>query len=280
MSRPLRIEFAGAVYHVISRGDRRGAIYYNDSDRLDWQGVLARVCDHHHFVVHGFCQMGNHYHLLLETPEANLARGMRELNGIYSQHFNHRHDLVGHLFQGRYKAMLVQRDRYLLELIRYIVLNPVRAQLVSSADDWRWSSHRYFLDTTTAPAWLAYDWILSQFGPTRDEALASYRKFVTAGTGQQGSSAHLSHPLLLGDDAFIAIQQQAQHSKAYRAAPREQRRALTLSLAQYQSQFPDRDEAMARAYLSTVYTMTEIAAAFQVSRQTVCRAIAGFGKKG
>jgi len=278
MSRPLRIEFAGALYHVISRGDRRTAIYHNDSDRLDWQGVLARVCKRHHFVIHGFCQMGNHYHLLVETPEANLARGMRELNGIYSQHFNHRHALAGHLFQGRYKAILVQKNRYLLELIRYIVLNPVRAGLVSRADDWQWSSHRYFLDATAAPAWLARDWVLSQFGPVRVEALASYCRFVMAGIEQPRPLEHLAAPLLLGDQAFVTSQQQARQSKVFRDAPRAQRRALTLSLAQYRTMFPNRDEAMARAYLSTVYTMTEIATAFQVSRQTVGRAVAAFDK--
>ncbi|MGK5061001.1 transposase [Janthinobacterium sp. LB3P112] len=95
MTRPLRLEFAGALYHVTSRGDRRGAIYRDDTDRLAWQEVLELVCERHHFVVHSFCQMSNHYHLLVETVEANLSQGMRQLNGVYTQHFNRRHKLAG-----------------------------------------------------------------------------------------------------------------------------------------------------------------------------------------
>lgn len=162
MTRPLRIQFAGAFYHVTSRGDRLCPIYLDDTDRLEWQNVLALVCERHHFVIHGFCQMGNHYHLLVETIEANLSQGMRQLNGLYTQRFNKRHEFVGHLFQGRYKAILVQKESYLLELHRYIVLNPVRAQLVASPDEWRWSSHHYLLDEAVPPSWLARDSVLSQ----------------------------------------------------------------------------------------------------------------------
>lgn len=144
MTRPLRLEFPGALYHVTSRGDRRGTIYLDDTDRLAWQEVLALVCERYHFVVHSFCQMSNHYHLLVETVEANLSQGMRQLNGVYTQHFNRRHKLVGHVLQGRYKAILVQKENYLLELARYIVLNPVRAHMVASPDDCYWSSHPMF----------------------------------------------------------------------------------------------------------------------------------------
>ena len=118
MTRPLRLEFAGALYHVTSRGDRRGAIYRDDTDRLAWQEVLEHVCERHHFIVHSFCQMSNQYHLLVETIEANLSQGMRQLNGVYTQHFNRRHKLVGHVLQGRYKAILLQKENYLLELAR------------------------------------------------------------------------------------------------------------------------------------------------------------------
>lgn len=127
MTRPLRLEFAGALYHVTSRGDHRGSIYFDDTDRLAWLDVLATVCARFNFVVHSYCQMTNHYHLLIETIDGDLARGMRQLNGAYSQHFNRRHGLVGHVFQGRYKAILVQKESYLMELARYVVLNPMRA---------------------------------------------------------------------------------------------------------------------------------------------------------
>ncbi len=130
MARPLRLEFAGAVYHVTSRGDRREDIYLSDDDRREWLAVLALVCDRFNWVVHAYCQMTNHYHLVVETVEANLSAGMRQLNGLYTQRFNRRHGQVGHLFQGRYKAILVQKEAHLLELSRYVVLNPVRAGMV------------------------------------------------------------------------------------------------------------------------------------------------------
>ncbi|MGK5029386.1 transposase [Janthinobacterium sp. MDT1-19] len=278
MTRPLRLEFAGALYHVTSRGDRRGAIYRDDTDRLAWQEVLALVCERHHFIVHSFCQMSNHYHLLVETVEANLSQGMRQLNGLYSQHFNRRHKLVGHVLQGRYKAILVQKEKYLLELARYIVLNPVRAHMVVSPDDWYWSSHRYFLDDAAPPCWLARDWLLSQFGATRDEAVPAYYRFVGAGMGETSPLARTCHQILLGDDAFISAHQQSQRSDAFKDTPRLQRRAITLSLVQYQALYSNRDEAMARAYLSTAFTMSHIAAAFHVSSRTVSRAVLAFSK--
>ncbi|UQV44294.1 transposase [Janthinobacterium lividum] len=278
MTRPLRLEFAGALYHVTSRGDRRGTIYRDDTDRIAWQGVLALVCERYHFVVHSFCQMSNHYHLLVETVEANLSQGMRQLNGVYTQHFNRRHNLVGHVLQGRYKAILVQKENYLLELARYIVLNPVRAYMVTSPDEWHWSSHHYFLDDAAPPCWLACDWLLSQFGDTRDEAIANYSRFVAAGMREASPLARTCHQILLGDDAFISAHQQSQRSDALKDTPRLQRRAVTLSLEQFRARYSDRDEAMARAYLSTAFTMSHIAAAFHVSSRTVGRAVSAFSK--
>jgi putative transposase len=127
---------------VTSRGDRQDDIYENNIDRDGFLAVLADVCATYNWVCHAYCLMSNHYHLLIETPDANLSKGMRQLNGVYSQSFNRRHGRVGHVFQGRYKAIHVDREEYLLELARYIVLNPVRAKMVRSAKDWPWSSYR------------------------------------------------------------------------------------------------------------------------------------------
>ncbi|WP_306986124.1 transposase, partial [Janthinobacterium sp. UMAB-56] len=278
MTRPLRLEFAGALYHVTSRGDRRGAIYRDDTDRLAWQEVLALVCERHHFVVHSFCQMTNHYHLLVATVEANLSQGMRQLNGVYTQYFNRRHKLVGHVLQGRYKAILVQKENYLLEVARYIVLNPVRAHMVASPDDWYWSSHHYVLDDALPPCWLTRNWLLSQFGATRDEAVPAYCRFIAAGMGEASPLARTCHQILLGDDAFISAHQQSQRIETPRDTPMSQRRAVTLSLEQFRARYSDRDVAMARAYLSTAFTMSHIAAAFHVSSRTVSRAVSAFNK--
>ena len=141
MVRPLRIEFAGALYHITSRGDRRENIYDSDADRDNFLEVLEKVCQQYNWSVHAYCLMSNHYHLLVETPDGNLSKGMRQLNGVYTQKYNRTNNKVGHVFQGRYKSILVDGDAYLLELSRYIVLNPVRAQMVRVAKDWRWSSY-------------------------------------------------------------------------------------------------------------------------------------------
>ena len=140
MARPLRIEFPGALYHVTARGNARADIYLSDGDRAAFLALLARTLDRFGWLCHAYCVMSNHYHLLIETPRANLSRGMRHLNGVYTQSFNRIHGRVGHVFQGRYKAILVEQDAHLLELCRYVVLNPVRARLVARAGDWRWSS--------------------------------------------------------------------------------------------------------------------------------------------
>jgi putative transposase len=118
MARPLRLEFPGAIYHVTSRGDRGESIYEDDTDRLEWLTVLSKVCERYNWRVHAYCQMDNHYHILLETADGNLSKGMRQLNGVYTQYFNRQHNRVGHVYQGRFKAVLVEKNAYLLELSR------------------------------------------------------------------------------------------------------------------------------------------------------------------
>src|SRR4030042_35639 len=141
MARPLRIEFPGALYHVTARGNARQDIFLDDDDRLLFCSVLERVVSRFHLLLHAYCLMNNHYHLLVETPEGNLSKGMRQINGVYTQQLNRRYNRVGHVLQGRYKAILVDKDNYLLELSRYVVLNPVRAGLVKQPSRWAWSSY-------------------------------------------------------------------------------------------------------------------------------------------
>ena len=167
MARPLRIVFSGALYHMTSRGDGREDIYLDDDDRNRWLEVLGDVHDRFNWVVHAYCLMSNHYHLIAETPDGNLAQGMRQLNGVFTQRFNRAHQRVGHVFQGRYKSILVERDAYLLELARYVVLNPVRARMVRTADEWPWSSYRATSGLSSAPNWLNVTWTLAAFGQRR-----------------------------------------------------------------------------------------------------------------
>jgi REP element-mobilizing transposase RayT len=160
MTRPLRIEFKGAVYHITSRGNARQAIFLDEKDFFVFLNLLCRVVKRYHFILHTYCLMNNHYHLLIETPYGNLSKGMRQLNGLYTQQFNQRHKRVGHLLQSRYQAILVDKDNYLLELYRYMVLNPVRAKIVKDPKDWRWSTYRSTTGHKGIPC-LTTDWILS-----------------------------------------------------------------------------------------------------------------------
>ncbi len=160
MARPLRVELSGGVYHITSRGDRREHIYLSDVDRDAWLELLGHVCARFNWVCHAYCLRSNHYHLVIETPEGNLSQGMRQLNGVYTQWVNRNHGRVGHVFQGRYKAILVEKDSYLLELARYVVLKPVRAGMVGDAGDWPWSSYLAMTGQVPVPVWLKTDWLL------------------------------------------------------------------------------------------------------------------------
>jgi REP element-mobilizing transposase RayT len=178
MSRPLRLDHAGALWHVTSRGNERREVFVDDDDRREFLRFLGRSVDLFGWKLHAWVLMGNHFHLVVGTPEATLSRGMRQLNGDFAQHFNRRHGRDGHVFQGRFKAILVQRDAHLLELARYVVRNPVRAGMVASPGDWPWSSFRATAGLESAPEWLDTSFLLDPFGSRRAAAVARYREFV------------------------------------------------------------------------------------------------------
>ena len=275
MSRPLRIEYAGALYHVTSRGNERKAIYLEKADFERFLEVLDEVCERFNWFVHSWCLMNNHYHLLLETPDANLSVGMRQLNGVYTIRFNRRYGRVGHLFQGRYKSILVEKETYLLELNRYIVLNPVRAKMVDQPQDWPWSSYLYTLGQVEAPAWLATDPTLQLFSYNRQQACQNFMKFVLAGQGVEVWK-DLKHQIYLGGENFVHEQQQRiqdQHMDLSEV-PLKQVRPVCKTLNFYRDKHPDRKHAMAAAYYSGGYTMADIARYFGVHYSTVSRACA------
>ena len=151
MARPLRIELSGGLYHVTSRGDRREVIYLDDSDRVNWLALLGHVCRRFNWACHAYCLMDNHYHIVVETAEGNLSKGMRQLNGVYTQYINRTYNRIGHVYQGRYKAILVEKEIYLLELARYVVLNPVRAGMVKDIEEWPWSSYPAMIGESSSP---------------------------------------------------------------------------------------------------------------------------------
>jgi REP element-mobilizing transposase RayT len=233
MTRPLRIELAGGVYHVTSRGDRRENIYFCDADRRAWLELLGKVCERFNWMCHAWCQMSNHYHIVVETVEGNLSQGMRQLNGVYTQHINSAYQRVGHVFQGRYKSILVEKESYLLELARYVVLNPVRAGIVDDPQQWSWSSYAAMTGEKQAPPWLQTDWILGQFNRNRDQAVMGYVDFVRAGAGMPSVWERLRGQVYLGSDAFLQRIQALSDKTSLAEIPRTQRRPLAQPLTYY-----------------------------------------------
>ena len=206
MARPLRIEMAGGLYHVMSRGNERRAIVRDDHDRqkrLEW---LRRTVETHGWSLHTFLVMTNHDHLFVQTPEPNLSAGMQYYNGSYSSYFNRRHRRSGHLFQGRFKAQIIESEGHYLELSRYIHLNPVRTPLVAKPEDWPWGSYPGYHRVSRMLEWVTYSAVLGEFGSDDLQARKAYRKFVRAGMDDPPKApwADAIHGLVLGSEAFVS----------------------------------------------------------------------------
>ena len=266
MARPLRLEFAGAVYHLTSRGNARHKVFFTDSDRQLFLDTVAHVVSRYRWICHAYCLMANHYHLLVETPKGNLSIGMRQLNGLYTQSFNRRHKRVGHLFQGRYKAILVEKESYLLELCRYIVLNPVRVRGGAKPGSWKWSSYRATAGLAAVPEFLSTDWLLEQFGKSRSAAQKRYREFVRAGI-EKWPWEDLKGQIYLGSEEFI--ERHSVGDKELKEIPRAQSKAIKPTLERIFAK--DGKRGIARAYREHGYRLHEIAAHLGVHYATVSR---------
>ncbi|MCF6336502.1 MAG: transposase [Gammaproteobacteria bacterium] len=274
MARPLRIEFSGALYHVTSRGDRREAIFEDDEDRQIFLYTLAEVVERFNWLCHAYCLMTNHYHLLVETPDGNLSKGMRHLNGVYTQATNRRHSRSGHLFQGRFKGIIVDKDSYLLELTRYVVLNPVRAGIVRQPGKWPWSSYCAMTGKTPTPSWLATDGILAQFAKRRTTAQKRYSEFVAEGIKKESIWSELQQQIYLGDEKFIKrVQRKANVQGDESSVPRAQRRAPAPTLEKIAAKHRDRNKAISVAYATGAYSYREIAEYYGLHLATVGRIV-------
>lgn len=232
MSRQLRLEFPGAIWHVTSRGNERRDIYRDNHDRRRFLKFLALVVGERRWLLHAWVLMSNHYHLLIETPEVGLSRGVKWLNQTYAESFNFRHNRVGHLFQGRFKGILVEREGHLIELLRYIVLNPVRCHAVKFAGDYEWSNYRATAGLQSAPPWLEVGWTLEQFGPDRRAAHEGYRHFVADGRGASYNPwESIVGQIYLGGAEFCEQMQNLVKTKdRSREHPKAQRRFVRPSL--------------------------------------------------
>ncbi len=205
MGRPLRIEYPGALYHITSRGNEKREIFRDDGDRKKFCEVLADYHDRFNVYIHSFVLMKNHYHLILETPQANLLKVMHGINGKYTGYFNRKYGRNGHLFQGRYKGILVDKDAYLLQLSRYVHLNPVKAGIIDKPERYEWSSYPGFIGKGKKYGWVEYSWILGQFGPNEQKALQEYKRFVDAGLEEAHDSlfSDVQGQVILGDETFV-----------------------------------------------------------------------------
>jgi REP element-mobilizing transposase RayT len=285
MSRPLRIEFPGAVYHVTSRGDRREPIFDDDADREALLGVITQAMSRFDAQMLAYCLMGNHYHFVLHTRQANLSLLMRHVNGVYTQRFNRRHGKVGHLFQGRFKAILVDRDAYLLEVCRDVELNPVRAQMVASPGEWPWSSYLAHVDGAMPPPWLdtagLHAYLLGREAKSaadRRRAAARYASLVATGRGEALWDEALRQQIFLGDDDFVARMLALAEPARVQAAdvPRTQRtaqRRIKRSLDQWLKVCATREQALWSAYTRSGLRMTEMARLMGLSVSRVSRLI-------
>ncbi len=263
MARPLRIKYPGAIYHVIARGNALQPIFSDDFDRLTFIDLLGSSFERYHWLCHAYCLMDNHYHLLVETPEGNLSEGMRQINGVYTRKFNRRHHRSGHLFQGRFRAIIVERDHYLLEVNRYISLNPVRSGLVSDPATYNWSSFPAMIGLHDKPSFLTREWILSQFGEHEDIAIQRFRDFVYDGIAQTESVENDSENILGSLQFKQNLQPILLKSRTIKEIPRLQRFFNRPGLQDIftpvaESEKSVRNPAIRKCILEYGYTLTEV----------------------
>jgi REP element-mobilizing transposase RayT len=275
MARPIRLEFPDAVYHVTTRGFGGGDIFIDDQDRQLFLTVLGEVVSRSGWIVHAYVLMDNHYHLVIETPKGNLSRGMRQLNGVYTQRYNNIHGTGGSVFQGRFKAILFERNAYLLELCRYIVLNPLRLKAVKNLSRYRWSSYRATAGELKPASWLSTAWILANFGRGA-AAERKYKEFIMAGVGLPSPLTYVKSQVLLGSAAFIKRMQAKLLNKVDMSGTKKRIKRpglTTLFPVKIRKEKYLRNEVIRRAYQEYAYTMSEIADAAQLHFSTVSKVI-------
>jgi REP element-mobilizing transposase RayT len=276
MSRPLRLEFAGVLYHVTSRGNARQDIYANDADRREFLKILSEVIARFNWLCHGYCLMTNHYHLLIETIDPNLSLGMRQLNGRYTQCFNRSYGRVGHVFQSRYKSILVEKDARLLELCRHIVLNPVAAGLVATPEQWQWGSYRATALSGQSDGVVSPDWVLAQFSQNAEQTRQQYGQFVDDRLPDRTPWGQLQGSFLGGEKFLTKMQVLLEEKAEVKEIPRQQRYAGRPALAAIFSRSKDKKErnmGICQACLDYGYTLKEGADHLTIHYTTVSKIV-------
>ncbi|HCC83670.1 TPA: addiction module toxin RelE [Candidatus Uhrbacteria bacterium] len=273
MVRPLRLQYAGAFYHITVRGNRRQDIYVDDVDREHFVSILSDVAYSRNVICYAYCLMSNHYHLEIETPDGNLSAFMRDLNGIVSQDYNKRHGKTGHLFQGRYHSYLIEKETYLMEVARYVVLNPVRAGLVKQPEQWRWSSYRATLGQVESPSFLATYALLKFFHNRRPQAQKNYQKFVSEGINVPSPFIEIEQGIILGSPQFVhEVWNSNDITDEIKELPREDRivgRPMLGDLFDKNMTKEARDQTIVIAHIRCGYLLSEIARHLGLDQSTV-----------
>jgi REP element-mobilizing transposase RayT len=276
MARPHRIEIPGGIYHIMSRGNAKAPVFTDDSDYIKFIDILAKSVAIHQWLCHAYCLMSNHYHLLIETPEANLSSGMHLLNGMYTQAFNKKHSRTGHVFEGRFKSIIVEKESYLLELARYILRNPVRAGVVESPEMYQWSSYNALAGRIPTPGFLHTDGIISFFGSLRHDALNACIDFVN-NPSDPPSAIREHKQLILGSDAFVEkMKPYSEMIEPKQALPHRQfseRPDLKELFRDSKFTKSERNDLIAEAYLKFGYRQAEIARATGMNCSSISRII-------
>ncbi len=277
MSRPVRIEFPGACYHVTSKGIKDQTVFQDRQDRVVFLNVLDGVVSRFGWRIHSYVLMDEHYHLVVEVPGANLSRGMRQLNGVYTQYFNRRHDREGSIFQGRFKSVLFEKARYLLPLCRHVVLNPVRRGSLSALNSYRWSSHRALAGDVRCPGFLYPDEVLAYFGKREKENRRKYRAYVKKGAGLDSPLNKRQHQVLLGSSRFLnEMQPILKGEKLSKRGPARvtRRRSLKSLFRNVEAGTRlDRNELIRKAHLDYSYTLMEIGEYLGLHYTTVSKVV-------
>ena len=279
MARPLRLQVAGEFFHILSRGNARQPIFLDDIDRAVFLDTLHSVVGGWSLRCHAYCLMGNHYHLLLQPSEPSISSALRQLNGVYGQAFNRRHGRVGHIFGGRFKSLLVARDNYLVQVTKYLALNPVCAGLVTNPEAWPWSHNRAMAGIAPTIPFLTRDEILKYFDSSnRTVAQEAYRRFVESGGGDdERLRTSIARGGILGDQALKArVSSAIDVFAADSEIPRYERFAHRPPLERLFNS-PNgrdrRDQQIREAYESHRYTIGQIAAHLGLGRSTISRAL-------
>ena len=266
IARPVRICYPGALYHAIARGNNRERIVRDDKDRIEFLAILARALERYGVLCHAYCLLDNHYHLVVETPLANLPLFMRQLNGFFARYVNKQHGRIGHVFQARYRSILVEKESYFLAVCRYVLLNPVRAGICARPDEYHWSSYRETAGLISRGALLCSDSLLSQFAPSRPRAEARYREFVALGSPNLNAEVRGER---LGSDEFL--KRDFKLPTPLEEVPRRQWQPDRRELAEI---FATEPTPIATAYRDHDYRLAEIACFLGYHYSTISRKLA------